>query len=48
MGDKSLRGRSKILKKTYGPYKKRQQQSIEIGKKSKELWPRKQVRMPKN
>ena len=55
MGDASLRGRSKILKKTYGPYTKTKEQSVEIGKqseeidkKSKKLWPIKQSRMPRN
>jgi len=46
MGDKSLRGRSKILKKNYGPYTKTKEQSVEIGKRAKELWPIKQLRMP--
>ena len=34
MGDASLRGRSKILKKNYGPHTKTKEQSVEIDKQS--------------
>ena len=46
---KEIKGRSKILKKNYGPYTKTKEQSVEIGKRAKkELWPIKQPRMPRN
>ena len=43
MGDKSLKGRSKILRKNYGPYKSEPKKQV----KFEDLLPKYEPRIPK-